>query len=128
MTKSCILKFRLLGIVVLIIYFLSIFLSFLVLVFCLPMLCCLWNCFFPTTKKKKKKVKNLTCKYFIAQLQNSWFSKKYKTFLLKPKPISVKEKLCYYQLTHTKTLTQNFYKFIKELVAELSMSSRDYFS
>ena len=53
---------------------------------------------------------------------------RYKACLLKSKPISVKKKLCYYQITHTKTHTQNFYKFILELVAELSMSSRDYFS
>ena len=93
-------------------------------------------------KNKKKKEKNIQKQIifllliFHLQIYHSTTSgvpditkdERYKACLLKSKPISVKKKLCYYQITHTKTHTQNFYKFILELVAELSMSSRDYFS
>ena len=99
--------------------------------------------FFITSKKeKKKKEKNIQKQIifllliFHLQIYHSTTSgvpditkdERYKACLLKSKPISVKKKLCYYQITHTKTHTQNFYKFILELVAELSMSRKDYFS
>ena len=48
----------------------------------------------------------------------------YERYKTKSKPIIVKEKLCYYQLTHRKTHNQNFYKFVLEMVPELILFSK----